>query len=237
MMVDGVRRLLGFGLLPLALTLGAAAAASAQSGGDEGSFRVTVNGRDAGTEEFSIRQSGTGANAELTATGRVQITLPSGTVDLQPRLRATGIDASPVAYQVEIGGDAPRRMVGTLSGGRFSARTATASGEQLREYVASSGAVVLDDFVAHHYYFLTRRLRSGRVPVILPRENRQVMATVTDHGEQTTDVGGTAVSLFRVSIEPAGMGVRHVWVDAMGRVIKVEIPDQGYVAVRSPLPR
>jgi hypothetical protein len=236
-MVNVAQRLLLVGLLPLVLLASAGGPVAAQAGGDEGTFRVTINGRTAGTEEFNIRQSGAGASVEMIATGRVQITLPSGTVDLQPRLRASGIDAAPVAYQVEIGGDSPRRMVGTLSGGRFSARTATASGEQLREYVASSGAVVLDDFVAHHYYFLTRRLRSGRVPVILPRENRQVMATVTDHGEQTTDVDGTRVSLFRVSIEPAGMGVRHVWVDAMGRVIRVEVPDQGYVAVRTPMPR
>jgi hypothetical protein len=37
-------------------------------------------------------------------------------------------------------------------------------------------------------------------------------------------------------VAPAGTDERHVWVDALGRVIKVEIPARGYVAVRSQIP-
>ena len=221
-----------------ALVIFGTTAAAAQSDiADEGSFRVTIDGRMAGTEDFSIRQTGSGTNAELLATGTVRLTLPSGTLELQTRLRATGLDAAPVAYEVTIGGSAPRRIVGTLSNGRFSARTFSPAGEQLREYVASSGAVVLDDPVAHQYYFLARRTRSGQVPVILPRENRQVMAKVTDKGEERVVVAGTTATLYHLVVVPAGGDERDVWVDALGRVIKVEIPAQHYVAVRTKLPR
>jgi hypothetical protein len=209
----------------------------AQTGSDEGTFTILVDGREVGTEQFAIRQTGSGANIELVATGRVQATLPTGTLELQSRLRATGFDAVAVGYQVDVGGDAPRRVAGTFTGGRATARIATPTGEQLREYLATTGAIVLDDFVAHHYYFLSRRTRSGRVPLILPRENRQVMATITDQGERTVTVAGAPVSLYHLMVQPDGMHARHVYLDALGRVIRVEIPAANYVAVRTELPR
>jgi hypothetical protein len=220
------------------VAVAAASPLRAQTGAtDEGTFRVSVDGRDVGTEEFSIRQSGSGSGAETVATGRVQLTLPTGTLELTPRLRASGLRADPVSYEVSVGGDSPRKIVGTVGNGRFSAKIVSSSGEQLREYVASSGAIVLDDAVAHQYYFLARRLRNGSVPVIIPRENRQVMATVTDRGEERVTIGGTTANLFHLVVRPADAGERHVWVDALNRVIKVEIPERNYVAVRTELPR
>lgn len=220
------------------LGLAAAGALHAQTGAsDEGTFRVSIDGRTVGSEEFSIRQTGSGASVEIAAIGNVQLNLPTGSLDLAPRLRASGVRADPVAYEVQVGGDSPRRIVGSLGGGRFSARIVSPAGEQLREYVATSGAVILDDGVAHHYYFLARRIRNGRVPVIIPRENRQVMATVTDHGEETVTVGGNTVSLFRLTVVPDGGDERRFWVDSLNRVIRVEIPATNYLAVRTSVPR
>jgi hypothetical protein len=228
-------------LLPLAALVGLYAApqiAEAQTGAeDEGTFEILVNGRTVGTEQFSIRQTGAGANAEFVATGRVQVTLPSGSLDLAPRLRSTGFQAEPVTYEITVAGDAPRRIVGTIGGGRFSARIVTPVGEQLREYVATAGATVLDEGIAHHYYFLARRTRSGRVPILIPRENRQVMAEVIDRGEVTLNVRGTQATLYHLIVRPNGDQDRHVWVDSLGRVIRVEVPDRNYVALRTELPR
>jgi hypothetical protein len=75
------------------------------------------------------------------------------------------------------------------------------------------------------------------VPVIVPRENRQVLATVTSSGEERVDVGGTAVSAFHLVVRLAGGGEHHVWVDALNRVLKVSIPERAYQAVRSEIPR
>ena len=212
--------------------------ASAQSGAsDQGTFRVYVGGREVGTEEFQIRQAGSGEGSEFTASGHVALRLESGSLELTPRLRARGLGADPVSYQVDVGGDSPRKIVGSLGEGRFSARIVTASGEQLREYAASNGALVLDEGVAHHYFFLAQRLRTGRVPIIVPRENRQVMATVTSRGEEQVEVNGTRVSLYHLVVHPAGSGPADVWVDALNRVIRVEIPDRQYRAVRTEIPR
>jgi hypothetical protein len=223
-------------LLVAAMPLALATAAAAQSG-DQGTFQVLVGGRPVGTEEFSIQETGAGESMEIIGTGRVSLRLPTGTLELTPRLRTTGFAAQPVSYQVDVGGSSPQKIVGTVGNGRFSARIVTASGEQLREYVAANGGVVLDEGVAHHYYFLARRTRSGRVPVLVPRENRQVMATVSSSGEESVQIGSQTVQLFHVVVRPDGGEERHVWVDALGRVIKVEIPARDYAAVRTVVPR
>lgn len=225
--------LAAFGSMMLFSPLALAAQTGAE---DEGVFNILVNGRQVGTEEFSIRQTGVGANSEFVATGTVDVLLPSGSLDLTSRLRSTGFQADPVAYEVAVGGDAARRIVGTVGSGRFSAKIMTPAGEQLREYVASSGATVVDEGVAHHYYFVARRTRSGQIPIIIPRENRQTMANVVDRGEERMTIAGTEVTLYHLVVQPQGGEERHVWVDALGRVIRVEIPDRSYVAVRTAIP-
>lgn len=225
------RRALLFALCGVAAPLAAQTGAS-----DAGTFDVRVGGRSVGTEEFTIQQSGAGSNSEIVASGRVNLLLTTGSLELSPRLRTTGFQADPVAYDVTVGGTSPRRIVGSVGGGRVTSRIVTPTGEQLREYLASAGAIVLDDGVAHHYYFLARRVRNGRAPIIIPRENRQVMATVEDLGEDRVQVGDTSANLFHLMVRPDGGEVRHVWVDALGRVIRVEIPDRDYVALRTELP-
>jgi len=223
-------------LAVFAATLLATAGVAQTSIDDEGVFEILVNGRPVGTEQFAIRQAGAGAAAEYIATGRVEVSLPTGTLELVPRLRTSGFQTEPVAYEVTVGGDAPRRIVGSIAGGRFSAKILTPAGEELREYVASSGATVLDEGIAHHYYFLARRTRSGRVPILIPRENRQLMATVSDRGESTISIRGVSVPLFHIVVHPDGGEERHVWLDTLGRVIRVEIPDRSYLAVRTTIP-
>jgi hypothetical protein len=220
----------------LGLTVAAPAQSAAQQV-DSGTFVVYVEDHEVGTEAFVISQAGTGAGAELIATGRVRVRLPEGSLELDPRLTARGVGADPVNYQVAIGGSSPSRVVGTVGGGRFSAKIVTGSGEQLREYLASSGAVVLDQGVAHHYHFLAQRTHQGRVPVIVPRENRQVMATVSSRGEEPVTVGGVQSTLFHLVVQPEGGDEHHVWVDALNRVVRVEVPARAYRAERTRVPR
>ena len=92
----------------LLATVLAAVPAAAQGASDQGTFRVSVAGSEVGTEEFSIRQAGTGASAEFTASGQVTLRLTSGSLQLTPRLRARGVQADPGSYLVDIGGDSPR---------------------------------------------------------------------------------------------------------------------------------
>ncbi|HSU16649.1 hypothetical protein [Longimicrobium sp.] len=227
-------------IFPALLALSALAARPLSAQGtavDAGTFRVSVEGREVGTETFSITQSGSGGAAVTLATGTVDLRLNSGALRLAPRLRGQGVAMNPAQYQVDVSGDSPQRIVGNIGSGRVSARIVTAAGEQLREYVATAGAVVLDDAVAHHYYFLAQRLHSGTVPVIIPRESRQMIAAVTDRGEETVQVAGGSARLFHLVVQPRGGPQADVWVDALNRVIRVDIPARQYSAVRTELPR
>ncbi|NIP82686.1 MAG: hypothetical protein GWM90_27090, partial [Gemmatimonadetes bacterium] len=94
---------------------------------------------------------------------------------------------------------------------------------------ASDGAVVLDDGVAHQHYFLVAGLEGDtRVPIIIPRQSRQISATIAAAGTEQIQVAGRQVSARRFTIEPAGMPARTLWVDAQNRVLRLRIPDDDY---------
>jgi hypothetical protein len=234
-----MRTSFGNPLLPaLALLLFGATAAPAQTATlDEGTFRILLNGRDVATETFSIRQTGAGAAALIIAQGRVAPEGP-GIDPLTASLELAGAGLRPAAYQIDLQGETPQRIAGRIVGGRFSARIRSGAGESMREYLASEGAILLDDGVAHHYYFLARRLDGSplQVPVLIPRQSRQVTAQVTRGAGESVEIGGVAVAATRFTVNADGVE-RRVWADAQGRILRLEIPAQGLVAVRTAAPR
>lgn len=200
---------------------------------DEGAFRILIDGREVGRETFAIRQSGTGDAAVVLAQGRV--TLDDRELDARLEL-SSGL--RPAAYQVQVEGAEDRRITGQIAGGRFSAKILSPGGEMMREYLTSDGAVLVDDGVAHHYYFIARAFGQGHasVPLIIPQQNRQVSASIRSAGSESIEAGGSSTSGQHLIIEPSGGDTRHVWVDDEGRVLRVEIPSRDYTAIRTNLP-
>jgi hypothetical protein len=219
-------------LATLALVVPAAAAGQSSTL-DEGTFRLLLNGEEVGRETFAIRQSGSGPSAVVIAQGRVTLDRRqlSSTLELSGALR-------PAAYQVEVDDAENRRITGRISGGRFSAKILSPGGEMMREYLTSDGAVLVDEGVAHHYYFLARAFRDGAttLPMIVPQQNRQVSARLRGAGDETISAGGRSLSASHLVVEPAGGDTRHVWIDAEGRILRLEIPALDYEAVRTQLP-
>jgi hypothetical protein len=204
---------------------------------DEGTFRLLVGGREVGVETFTIRQNGVGADAVIIAQGRVALQADGGS-EVIANVQLAGAALRPVAYDLELRGEGARRIRGSVSGSRASARTTSSSGETMREYLVTEGAVVVDDGVAHHNHFLAMRAAAGATttPILNPRESRQLQATLRLAGEEDTSAGGSTVRARRLEVQPAGGDARTVWIDAEGRVLRVEIPARGYVAVRTTLP-
>lgn len=198
---------------------------------DEGTFRISVRGSAIGTETFSIRRSGSGANATTVAQGRVVL-------DTGERIRAAlqlrGDDLRPAAYQIEVAGDNGQSITGRAAGNRFRATVVSNAGEQMREYLVDQGAVIVDAGIAHHHHFLAST--DGAVPVIIPRQSRQVTAHVQDHGSTTLQLAGQQVSARRLSVEIAGIDPRTLWVDDRNRVLRLHIPAQQLTAERTSLP-
>lgn len=206
---------------------------------DEGGFRILLKGQEVGSETFSIRQNGSGESVVVIAVGKVVLDTARGGTTLNAELQVTGSALRPSAYQVHVEGLGAERIAGRVVGGRFSARIISPAGEQMREYLASDGAVVVDEGTAHQYYFLAQRVgaEGGRVPVIVPRLNRQLTATVAVRGLEAVAVGSGGMQARHLVVSAAGYAEKHVWVDAAGRVLRVEIPATGYVAERTAAPK
>lgn len=232
-----MRRILRL-IVPLAVLLSLPhQRAAAQAVVDEGTFRLFLRGSEAGSETFSIRQSGVGESVVTVAQGRIVMDT-AGVEELTTSLEVQGPVLRPSGYQVSLRGAEQRRIAGRMLGGRFSAKIVSPAGEMMREYIASEGAILVDEGVAHHYYFLPRRGETAEfdVPLLIPRQNRQVSAHVTLVGSETVRIGDRSIPARHFRIVPSGAGARDVWVDEQGRVLRVEIPDRGYVAERVAAP-
>lgn len=226
------------GLLAGALLVAAAAAQAQTVTLDEGTFRILVDGTEVGMETFSIRQNGTGNDAVVIARGRVVLDAVRGGQEVQASVQLTGGGLRPAAYDMEVRGGDAQRINARVAGSRVSARISAAAGENMREYLVSEGAVLVDEGVAHHYYFVARRSPGNAftVPIMVPRSSRQVSAQVTIDGSEGVRIGSSTVQATRFTVSPAGGAAATVWADAQGRILRVEIPSRRYVAVRTAVP-
>ena len=206
---------------------------------DEGSFRISVGGKEVGTEVFSIRQNGSGPNAVIIAVGRVVLDGDKGPQELSSELQVAGGSLRPAAYEVRVQGADAEQIKGRVVGGRFSAQIVSPAGEQMREYLAGDGAIVSDEGVAHQYYFLARRAdgKSARIPIIIPRMNKQVVAQVTAGGAEKIAIAGRSYDAHKYTIAAPGTPTREVWVDSEGRVLRLEIGDRKLTAQRVAAPK
>ena len=217
---------------PALLLLALAAPARAQNVVlDEGTFRLTSNGKEIGTETFTIRRVGQGDDAHVIANAVLELDLPGGHQQVKPLLRS-GIDLSLSAYQVEVSGADQVELTVQSNGRRFTTRTRTPTGEQEREFRAAPGSVLLDDGVAHQYWFLSKLAEGTEGSVLIPRAGTQYNVAVRSSRPETLRGGGAAVEARHVTFEIDGK-MREVWYDADGRVLKVSIPSTGFAAERT----
>jgi hypothetical protein len=223
-------------LAVLALSAGAAMPVYGQvTTLDEGVFAISRNGTPVGRESFSIKSSPGGINGPVV---QARATVSYDDRRLTPVLKADSI-GSPTEYQLEVraGANASEVLKGVIRRGRFSATMQTPRGENLKEYVVSEGALVLDEDVFHQYYFLARGNRTGSVPVVVPHRNVQVVMRIEDRGAASVTIAGQSIpGRALVLVDPSGAN-REIWVDSHGRVLKVAIPSRGIVAIREDPPR
>lgn len=204
---------------------------------DEGTFSLTVGGRAAGTETFVIRRVGMGADTRIIAQGRVEISLAEGNLVMEPVLAAAE-SLSLASYQNKVSGIRQEDFtVAGMADRRFQARTVSPRGEQVQEYRAASGTILIEEMVAHHYFLLGARLETagGTLPVIVPGQGRQLQLEFTVGGTETIQVGGAGVEARRVQVR-VGEHTREVWFDLRGRVLRVDDPERGYRAERTTRP-
>ena len=199
---------------------------------DEGSFVVTRNGAPVGKEAFRILKS-PGKDQFYTSTAQCAF----GERRIFPILTADRVGA-PLLYQVDVknGGEVEERLRATGRPGRLHAVRQTRTGEASKEYLISSGAVILDEDVFHQHFFIPLAKRTGDVSVIIPRRNGQVTGRLEERGSEKIKVDGREVSALHLVITLPDES-RDLWIDESGRLLKVAVPARGLVALREELPR
>ena len=198
---------------------------------DEGTFSIQRGGAPAGTEQFTIRRAGVGADASVIAQAVIHLDGANGTTELRPLLRTLIPEGNLSDYQLKVSGVETAEMSVWMDGRRFAARIRTAEGEEEREFLARPGTHLLEEGVAHHYYFLKDVREGARTPILEPRTRKQIQLVASAPAEEEIRVGTARVRSRRV-VFGAGEDARTVWFDTQGRVLRVEVPARGYVAQR-----
>jgi hypothetical protein len=203
---------------------------------DEGSFLVAIDGRSVGTESFRIRRSGFGENAQIIAQGTLELSLEVGDQTVQSALGTVGIGMSLDAYQVKVSGPGALQVLLQRRGDRLVAETTSDAGVEERQYrrpSARTPTVLLDRFLAHHYFFLGPYQNPGetRISVIYPRPGGQAEGMLRMASVEPIALGDRTLQAQHLQLVLAG-AIHELWLDGQNRVLRVEIPGEDYVAVR-----
>jgi hypothetical protein len=198
---------------------------------DEGTFSITRGGVSE-TENFRITRI---ENGLIKATAQVV----SGAQRVTSILTVDSL-GTPVAYDVSVTEKGAKSVAvkAVAGGGRLVAKTNDLHGdESMREYPIVAGrSLLVESGLLHQLYFAALGHRPGSVQVIDPRGARVAPSTLSALGLEPVDVGGKSVTGTHYSLV-SGAVRRDFWVDAAGRLLRVEVPSDQLVAAREELPR
>ena len=149
-------------------------------------------------------------------------------------LQATLPDGAASNYQLSISGRQAAELSLALVGRRFVSLIRTQRGEEEREFAAGPGTRILEQDVAHQYYFLRNEREGSTMPAIEPRTRSRFRLVASAWTEEEIRIGVNRIQTRRVTFS-ADQGERHVWYDRQGRVVRVQVPARAYLAERADL--
>lgn len=197
---------------------------------DQGVLRVVVGGTEIAREEFTVTVGSAvagGAGLRITATAfypprRTKITI-SPFVELGP-------DSMPRLVQFEATNGDHERILAQIGPRRLTIRRISSRGESAHEYPGAPRTMIVDDSV-FALYAVPPGTASGTVRLVSPRRDVRADYDLTNRGVEETVVAGERMKLLHLVLT-RGADVRHLWYDASGRLMKVEIPSRRLYAER-----
>ena len=202
---------------------------------DEGILVVREDTTEVARESFRLshgRLARGGTGWTLATTIRYDRARP--VIVLAPILEVSA-DTLPATLQYDVADPRqPARILGELGRGRFTVRLVARATERAREFPIGQRAAVLDDSVFAPYLFAAWRGAAEPVSLtaIVPRGLRRETIQVQDLGVGPTTLNHDPATLRHVSVTGGPNIVVHVWLDAAGRIMKVEIPSRRLTAER-----
>jgi hypothetical protein len=218
---------------PLALLILVQAPARVQ---DHGVLVVRHDSQVVARETFRLLdRGGTAGGWQLDATTRWA---GPPAMTLNPVIQV-GADTTPESLTFAVaGGAGSERITGAPGAGRFTLRYAAPGVERAREVPATPPLVIVDDSVFSLYLAAAWYAMGGSGPrhvtAVLPRSAARMALTVSDLGMARTVVYRDEAMLHQYLIAGDPGGPVRVWLDADGRLMKVESPQRNLRAERAP---
>lgn len=223
-------------MLPLALGATGHSTGDRPDEVDSGTFTLYLNGARIGEELFLIhRESAGSAGFMFRAGAQLNLKLDGSTMRVSVALETVGPSYRPLRYEAEINGSGATTIIGTLSRDRIRLDVRSPRGAQMKEFLVTDRVALLDKYVAHHYFFTAKLLageRSVEASVIVPRDRNQLSVRIVDQGIETVTIGSSELDLRHIRIVSQTGAIHDVWMDG-DKVMKVEVPDIAFLAVRS----
>jgi hypothetical protein len=203
---------------------------------DSGTFVVRHDSLELARETFDLRAiEGAGGPG-----GWVLVTRARYEGDPTVRLLLTldiASDSVPWSFEFEVADPRrPLRILGQASPERFTVRALGRRSERAREYSLTGPTVVLDDSLYCPYLFVAWQARTGQVvtlTALVPRGERRETLSVEDLGVVATTLNRDPATLRHLVVS-GGATTVHVWLDASGRLMKVDVPARGLRIERVP---
>lgn len=196
---------------------------------DEGALAVLRNGTLIAHEEFSVRRGRGGASEHYTVSSTAYYP-PARPVRTIAAAVSLGADSQPATAQFDVTDGARQTILMSLGARRTLVRVRSETGESAREFPGAARRLVTHDSVFALYAVLPG-VSPGTVHLVSSTTASRSPARLSDRGMEVTGVGATSRPLRHFTLDGAD-GARHVWLDEDGRLMKVEIPARGLVAVR-----
>ena len=217
--------------------IGQSAAAPAPNIDDRGTFVISVNGRNIGTEKFAVSSSPGRIDAQA------DIQLRSAQDGRSVSLRSTpqlvlNSQFEPQTYAVnQKGGQEFHLEVNFLASPAVSRlRLAGQKTDDERDFALPKDVVVLDDNVVHHYQILVDRFalkpeKKQTFNAYIPQEAVPGALTVEEIGNEEVDLSGHKVTL-RHLVLTTELAQIDLWVDSQQHLQRLYNSSQRIEAVR-----
>lgn len=203
---------------------------------DSGTFTLYLAGVRIGEERFVIRRERAGSAGPVYRAGaELFLKLNGQTMRVSVALEALGSRCRPLRYEAEVNGPEPVVILGTMARGRWRLDVRHPAGNEMKEFMLRENVAILDQYVAHHYFFASKLVAgevSTEATIIVPRDRNQNLVQIIDQGVESVRVGSDELQLRHIAIISESNGESHVWMDG-DRVMKVEIPGTEFLALRS----
>jgi hypothetical protein len=228
-----MRRILAASVFALFLSIGVAGSlASKPLSGfapDKGTFKILVNGQQAGKEDFDI---GPGGNGDWIAHGASDITTPAGATHVTGALEFRA-DGTPVRYEWSTQGAKKAGATVTFNGPLASIELHIPGARPFTQQLTFSSPkiVILDNNLYYQYAVLAHiydwnAKGPQTFPVLVPQENTPGTITVDSLGSQ--DVDGKKLDELTVKTEDLEV---DVYLDGP-RVVRIVAPSANAEIVR-----